>query len=127
VVDNDLLTLETVVTLLRVFSHAEIWPFRSAREALETFMITPNDFQLVITQFEMPKLNGVDFRKHLHALAPDLKVFLITVDGRFSEQAALQNGFCGVLRKPFTLGGLKLAIEHAQSQPVVRNAVCAAI
>ena len=127
VVDNDAHALETVVTLLRVISDAEICPFQSTRDALDAFVAAPETFQTVITDFDMPKLNAIDFRRHLQALAPELKVFVITGSGKFTEEAAVRSGFCGLLRKPFTLGGLKRAVEYAQSRPATRTAGSEAI
>lgn len=122
VVDSDEHTLETVVTLLRVFSDVEICPFKSTTDALDAFAAAPDTFQMVITDFDMPKLNAVDFRRHLQALVPRLKVFVITGSGMFTEENAKRGGFCGLLRKPFTLGALKRAVEYAQSDPIALTA-----
>ena len=127
VVDHDAQTLETVVTLLRIFSDAEICCFQCSKDALDAFVAAPDTFRMVITDFDMPKLNAVDFRRHLQALVPDLKVFVITGSGMFTEENAKRGGFCGLLRKPFTLGALKRAVESAQSGPVARTAFCGAI
>lgn len=127
VVDNDKETLETILYLLGVVTQAEIRPFRSALDALDAFAVAPETYELVITDFEMAGMNGVDFRRHLQALAPSLKVLLITGGGNFNEESALRNGFCGLLRKPFSLNTFKQAIEIARSRPIKRTALCAAI
>lgn len=116
VVENDQQILDMVATLLRSFSNAEISSFRSANDALKAFVGAPESFKLVITEFDMPEMNGVDFCRHLHALAPALKVFLITGSSLFTEEGAVRNGFCGLLRKPFTLPALKYALECAQTR-----------
>lgn len=121
VVFNDRPTLETMVALLSAFSKAEICPFQSTKEALAAFVAAPDAFHLVITDFDMPNMNSVDFCRHLRALAPRLKVFLITTDGLFNEQSAMRNGFCGLLCKPFTLPALKYAIERAQIRTSARS------
>lgn len=127
VVVEDGLGLDTMVALLHAFSKAEICPFRSTKKALEAFIAEPKTFRLVITDFEMPNLNSIDFCRHLRALAPELRVFLITADGLFNEDAARRNGFCGSLCKPFTLPALKFAIEKAQCRPINRNGFSGAI
>jgi FixJ family two-component response regulator len=127
VVDSDANTLETIATLLRVFIDAEICPFQSTTDALDAFLAAPDSFRMVITDFDMPKLNAVDFRRHLQALAPGLKVFVITGSGMFTEENARRCGFCGLLRKPFTLGALKRAVEYAQSDAITRTAMSGAI
>jgi DNA-binding NtrC family response regulator len=127
VVDSDIQTLETVATLLRVFSDVEICSFQTTTDALEAFVAAPDTFQMVITDFNMPRLNAVDFRRHLQALAPGLKVFVITGSGMFTEENAKRGGFCGLLRKPFTLGALKRAMECAQSAPATPTSFSSAI
>jgi FixJ family two-component response regulator len=121
VVDHDAQTLETVATLLRVFSDVEICPFQSTTDALDAFVAAPDSFAMVITDFDMPQMNAVDFRRHLQTLVPDLKVFVITGSGMFTEENARRGGFCGLLRKPFTLGALKRAVDCAQSNSVART------
>jgi DNA-binding NtrC family response regulator len=118
VVEQDEQTLEMLATLLQTFSTAEICLFRCAMEALKAFVAAPESFHLVITNFEMPGMNGVDFRRHLHALAPALNVFLITGSGMFTGEGAVRNGFCGLLRKPFTLPDLRYALEHARIRTI---------
>lgn len=127
VVDNDKETLETIVYLLGAVTRVEIRPFRFAPDALDTFAIAPETYELVITDFEMAGMNGVDLRRHLQALAPSLRVLLTTGGGLFSEEIALRNGFCGLLRKPFSLNTLKQTIDTARSRPIKRTALCAAI
>lgn len=127
VVDNDKEALETVASLLGTLTTAEICPFHTAQHALDAFVAAPETYGLVVTDFKMPGMNGVDLRRHLHALEPSLKVFLITGGGTFSEETARRNGFCGLLRKPFSLNALRQALEIAGNRPVKRTALCAAI
>ena len=118
VVDSDAQTLETVATLLRVFSNAEICLFQSTMAALDAFVAEPDSYEFVITDFDMPKLSAVDFHRILQAVTPGLKVLVITGGGMFTEENARRGGFCGLLHKPFTLDTLKHAVECAQSAPV---------
>lgn len=127
VVDDDKETLEIVASLLRAVTKAEICPFHSALDALQAFSAAPKTYELVVTDFEMRGMNGVDLRRHLQALEPSLKVFLTTGNSAFTEQAALRNGFCGLLRKPFSLNALRQVLEAAESRPIKRTALCAAI
>jgi DNA-binding NtrC family response regulator len=107
VVDNDTDALETVTQLLAAVSDAEICAFPSPWQALDAFAAAPDSFRLVVTDFDMPGMNGVDFRRHLQAMSPSAKVLLTTGGGMFTEESARQNGFCGLLCKPFSIGTLK--------------------
>src|SRR5579864_422078 len=115
VVENDKDTLETILYLLGAVTDAEIRPFRYPLDALDAFIVAPETYELVITNFEMAEMNGVDLRRHMQTLVPSLKVLLITGGGMFNEESALRNGFCGLLQKPFSLNTFKQAIEIARS------------
>jgi DNA-binding NtrC family response regulator len=113
VVDDDTETLGTVVQLLTVVSNAEICSFPSPWQALDAFAAAPDSFELIVTDFEMPGMNGVDFRRHVQALSPSAKVLLTTGSGRFTNESARQSGFCGLLRKPFSIGSLIQTLSTA--------------
>src|SRR5215469_9057835 len=127
VVENDKDTLETIIYLLAAVTQAEIRPFRFALDALDAFTVAPETYELVITNFEMAGMNGVDLRRHMQTLAPSLRVLLMTSGGMFNEETALRNGFFGLLQKPFSLNRCKQAIETARSRPINRASLCAAV
>jgi DNA-binding NtrC family response regulator len=118
VVDNDTEALEAVARLLAAVSDAEILSFPSPWQALAAFVAAPEAFQLVVTDFEMPGMNGVDFRRHVQAVLPSAKVLLTTGGGMFTPESARRNGFCGLLCKPFSLGALKETLESVQARPI---------
>jgi FixJ family two-component response regulator len=118
VVDCDAQALDTISRLLSTVTDAEICCYSSPWQALDAFADAPDAFQFVVTDFEMPGLNGVDLRRHLHAVTPSLNVLLTTAGGMFNIESALQNGFCGLLTKPFSINSLRLALEFAR----LRNA-----
>jgi DNA-binding NtrC family response regulator len=107
VVDDNTDTLEAVTELLAAVSGAEICPFASPWQALDAIAAAPEKFDLVVTDFEMPGLNGVDFRRQVQTVAPATKVLLTTGSGQFTDASARENGFCGLLCKPFSIGALK--------------------
>ena len=107
VVDDNTDTLDTVAQLLAAVSGAEICPFASPWQALDALAAAPEKFNLVVTDFEMPGLNGVDFRRQIQAVAPAIRVLLTTGSGEFTEATARDEGFCGLLCKPFSIGALK--------------------
>src|SRR5262249_27571494 len=121
VVDDDADTLEALGSLLAAVSDAEICSFQSPWEAVNAFAAAPETFHLVVTDFDMPRMNGVDLRRPLHALSPSLKILLITGGGLFAEETALRNGFFGLLQKPFSIGGLRQALVYAGVPAVIRS------
>ncbi len=69
--------------------------------ALETFMATPDAFDLVITDQVMPHGTGVELAQDLLALRPDLPVILTTANpDAISEASIRQSGIQAVFGKP---------------------------
>ena len=118
VVDDDVDALKAVTRLLAAVSDAEIFPFHSPRQALDAIAATPETFHLVITDFKMPGMNGIDFRRQVQTVSPDTKVLLTTGSGIFTEESARKNGFCGLLCKPFTIGALRQTLENVRAAAV---------
>ncbi len=63
----------------------------------------PEDYDLVITDYSMPRLNGIQLARALRDVAPALAVILITgnLDGLSAEEIA-EVGVGLVLYKPAT-------------------------
>src|SRR5262249_38452687 len=116
VVDDDTDVLDTVTQLLAAVSGAEICGFASPWQALDALATEPNGFDLVITDLEMPAMNGIDFRRHAQAISPYTKVMLATGSGLFTEESAREIGFCGLLCKPFSLCVLKQTLANVSAE-----------
>jgi DNA-binding NtrC family response regulator len=108
---------EDILSLMREiaarFSEAEILCFNSPQAALAAFAAAPENFELVITDFQMPGMNGVELCHHLHEISPAAKILLVTGSGSVSEEAAAHAGFCGLLHKPFLFATLRRVLEAA--------------
>lgn len=81
-------------------------------QALQFMMSTPA--HLVISDFNMPKLDGLGLLKAIRNHAPTRKVPFIMLTGR-TDKALLENavkaGVNNFLTKPFTVPALKKALE----------------
>jgi CheY-like chemotaxis protein len=108
---------EEILLLMRdiaaQFSDAEIECFNSPHAALAAFGAAPENFELVITDFEMPGMNGVELCRRLRAISSAAKILLATGSGLVSEEAAAHEGFCGLLHKPFPFASLQRALAAA--------------
>jgi CheY-like chemotaxis protein len=51
--------------------------------ALEVFLSSPDEFDLVITDYTMPKLTGIDLAREVRRIRPDMRIVLCT---GFSEK-----------------------------------------
>lgn len=81
-------------------------------------------FDLVITDVEMPRLRGLDLLSAILSERPTQLVLLITAYGSVEMAvAALQNGACDFLTKPFKIEALVHAIERSFSERMLKREV----
>ncbi len=70
-------------------------------QALELFRSTPMDFDLVITDLTMPKMNGEDLVKTILAIRPGMPIILCSgFSDRVSKERAREIGAADYLEKP---------------------------
>jgi two-component system cell cycle response regulator CpdR len=91
-------------------------------EALNLFNI--GEFHLVITDFEMPVMQGNKLAVAIKLLAPSLPILMVTGSGMAGRDA--RNPVDALLTKPFTATGLRSAIRKllsARPEPAQPSAV----
>ena len=113
VVDDDPLVLGSTVTMLEELGHTVI-SAASGKEALG-MLKSGAEIELVITDYAMPGMTGVELAGELHKLRPNLTVLLAS--GYAELQGSIAPGLAR-LRKPFGLGALAQAIEEALDRQV---------
>jgi two-component system, NtrC family, response regulator HydG len=112
VVDDDASVRVVVVKLLaRVGLDST-----EAEDGLQAFeLLTANEFQLVITDINMPRMDGLTLLRKIRELPePQPKVVLITAQG--SEQhaiAAVRGGAYDYVKKPFEIEDLMVVARRA--------------
>ncbi len=85
----------------------------SSREALEMVRRQPGKFDLVITDFIMPQMNGIELAQELSRLRPDMPIILYTaIRKAVSLEHAKKLGIKDYLLKPVTAGELGRAIRR---------------
>src|ERR1051325_5367510 len=113
VVDDNEALLNLVAIQLEGMGLADVERCRSGAEALAAFNATPERFQFVITDLNMPGMNGIELCRRLREVSPDLKIVLATGSGVADEAGAQECGFCGLLAKPFPAAALRRVVESA--------------
>jgi CheY-like chemotaxis protein len=121
VVDVDCLVLELILSMLQQF-HRVIDSFTSPRAALAAFTATPDTYELVVTDFDMPGMDGIELGRRMRAMASELKILMATGSGYVTDTIAMGSGFGALLAKPFSLTALrkalnKIGIEANVEQP----------
>jgi DNA-binding NtrC family response regulator len=87
--------------------------FNNPKQALAAFEAAPDSFELVITDFGMPEMDGFELSHHMFAIAPKIKILLMT-GSHISEEVAAAHGFCGLLHKPFPFTVLRGALDAVE-------------
>jgi CheY-like chemotaxis protein len=109
VVEDDLLNRNLICKVLRKEGHQVVEACDGAI-ALEILQVLP--FDLVITDFMMPKLNGIKFVEHLHSLQPRMPIIFITGFLSVISGKAILDDVAEVLAKPFELDVLRSTVHR---------------
>ncbi len=111
-VDDDEAILQMLPSLLRTVMDVQIECFSRPQAALAAFLDAPERYELVITDFQMPGMNGMELCREVLAVSPAQKIFLITGSGFFTKRAAQLAGFSALLDKPFPLSALRATLAQ---------------
>ena len=79
--------------------------------ALEVFRVSPDEFDLIITDYTMPNLTGMDLAKEVRRIRPDIRIMLCT---GFSEKITpdhMKELGVGLLMKPYGMREISEAIR----------------
>jgi signal transduction histidine kinase/ActR/RegA family two-component response regulator len=86
----------------------------SPEQALEEFNKSPDSFAAIVTDFNMPHMNGLELLRRLRAIRPNLPALLCTgyIGSAATESEAADLGMREILGKPFTRHSLGLALHN---------------
>jgi CheY-like chemotaxis protein len=118
IVEDDPGVRETLKLLLRSLGHT-VTAARNGREACLLF--APGDFDLVITDYGMPEMNGDELARTIKCLVPSQPILMLTAQpGRFR---CPENPVDAILMKPFGIADLRrtmnaLGSAHKQDDAV---------
>lgn len=111
IVDDDALQEEALRDILSSHGYA-VEGCRSPSAALQR--VGEARFNLVLTDLQMPEMNGIELTKRLQATDPDLVVVLMTGHATIpSIVDAMRNGAIDCIQKPFRASTLLPVIERA--------------
>ena len=90
-----------------------------SQEALERFEQTPDEFDLILTDMAMPRMNGLDLSRQITAIRPALPIILCTgFSVGLTEDIIKNNGILAILMKPVILGELARAVGKALGRKI---------
>lgn len=111
-VDDEPFLLEATAEMLRELGY-EVVARMDSREALETFRARSSDFDLVLTDNNMPLMNGFELASEIRRIRPETPIALFTGfgddDTRKKAEAA---GIRTVLLKPVVMSDLAASVRR---------------
>jgi DNA-binding NtrC family response regulator len=111
VVDDDWMIRDMTSRILKLLGYT-VFSFENAVEALSFFMKDP--IEVVLTDLEMPGLNGWEFAQNIKEHTPGVPVILMTGTDMEDLEAGLRKGNVDfLLMKPFRLKELDRIIDEA--------------
>lgn len=107
--DEDQIRKSTGVLLEKFFDEVQI--FDNGQEALEAFQKT-KDFDIVITDIQMPKLNGIDMVKQMKEIKKD--IFVIFITATRGEKEIDHSMYDMYITKPIAYDDIKLMMQKVK-------------
>ena len=93
----------------------------SPQEAVELLKEAPHLWSAVVTDMQMPEMNGAELAHKANALNPALPVILVTA--QIETVGSLANRFAAVLGKPVTQDQLVTALKSTSAAKTRRNSL----
>lgn len=111
IVDDETSMREFLSILLEREGYA---PDTAENSAAAMKLLDKNEYELVISDVNMPGLNGIGLLEKIKAFSPDTPVMMITAFST-SEQAveAMKHGAYNYISKPFKVDEIKLLVRNA--------------
>jgi DNA-binding response OmpR family regulator len=93
--------------------------FQNPMEALEYFYKNPNNCSLVITDYKMPQISGIDFIKKIREKDTDYKIKTIIISAYLKDNIPYDKSYITtvdkILEKPVYLDRLKKEVQELLS------------
>lgn len=102
---------ELVVEFLTMFGH-DVHTAGDGEEAMRHLREYAQKTDLIITDFQMPKMNGIELTRHVKKVVPGIKVIVMS---GFSDHGILMemvdvSGADAFIKKPFSIEELRTVI-----------------
>jgi len=108
--------LQTLPKALERLGYA-VTPARDALDALDALARGERPFDVVVTDYDMPEIDGVEFARNLAQVAPGLPVIMVSGRRGAAEAAVRAPSIRRVLPKPYSAAELSRAVGEVLSAP----------
>ena len=107
VVDDEEMVRRLLLNVFKRFSY-EVETAENGVEAIK--QIAVKTYDLIITDYMMPKMDGLELTRKIKTINPSMPVLIITSNG--PEQELLKNGATACIKKPFVLSDLNRIAQN---------------
>ena len=105
-IDDEKLVINISELMLKELGY-KVLKAHNGFEGLQLFEAHKTGIDLIISDLEMPKMNGNEVLKKLRKIDPEIRVLLSSGSlTAADEQSIIDRGFNGFLQKPYTLNAL---------------------
>lgn len=115
VVDDE----ESILTLIK-YTFEDQKPDYHITTALDGFIamdyLRQQRFDLILTDWQMAGMNGVELAETIRAISPDTQILLMTGSDVSGLDGRVESLFSGWIKKPFSLAHMINKIEQVMSQ-----------
>lgn len=99
-------------TFLTEFCDCDVVLAQDGQAGINAFLAAP-DFDLVITDFNMPSVNGFQAASAIKQLSQNTPIVMVTSDASYIEGTFdTDNVLAGIEQKPLPMAKLKSLVEH---------------
>ena len=116
IVDDEQMVTKTVVMLLGLEGFSNAIPFNNPKDALS--YLENNEVDLILSDFIMPQMNGIDFLEQAKKIQPEVATILLTgyADKENAIRAINEIGIFKYIEKPWDNNNLIINIKNALTQ-----------
>lgn len=119
IVDDDELVRVTLKEFLTILGFSVI-EASNGIEGVEK--ARDNDFHILITDYKMPGMNGIEMIREIYKFKRDFKIVISTAfAGEITDEVVKELGISAVLLKPVDLGVLERLITQLLANPKNKN------
>lgn len=112
-IDDEAAFLKMMERALEAFEY-QVTSFRSPLDGIKAFQVDPMQYDLVVTDLDLPWLDGKALAKQIHDLRADIPVILVSgCSWKIESRESDSSQFAAVLTKPFSLEEMQKSIEAA--------------
>ena len=121
IVDDEQMVTKTLTMLLGLEGFCNVFAFNNPNEALE--YLQNNETDLIISDFIMPQMNGIDFLEQAKKLQKDVSTILLTgyADKENAIRAINEIGIFKYIEKPWDNNNLIINIKNAIVQTKLKK------